>query len=175
MRDKLERIALGGGCFWCTEAVLDTLEGIAKVTPGYSGGTTLNPSYEDVCKGNTGHAEVVLVEYDPEQVSLEELLDVFFAMHDPTSLNRQGNDTGTQYRSIVLYGSEDQKATIDRFIDEISKTHDQPIVTEVRRLESFYPAEEYHQGYYEKNPHQPYCQIVISPKVEKIRNKPGRT
>lgn len=175
MKDKPERIALGGGCFWCTEAVLDNVKGVIKVTPGYAGGTTVNPRYEDVCNGNTGHAEVVLVEYDPGQVSLEDLLDVFFAMHDPTSLNRQGNDTGTQYRSIVLYDSERQKARIDNFMDEISRNHDKPVVTEVKPLDSFYPAEEYHRRYYEKDPRQPYCQIVISPKVEKIRKKLGRT
>ena len=175
MNDKPARIALGGGCFWCTEAVLDNMQGVIKVTPGYAGGTTASPSYEDVCKGITGHAEVVLVEYDPGQVSLEQLLDVFFTMHDPTTLNRQGNDTGTQYRSIVLYDSEDQKAETDRFMDEISKNYDKPLVTEVKPLESFYPAEEYHRRYYEKNPRQPYCQVVISPKVEKIRKKLGIT
>jgi peptide-methionine (S)-S-oxide reductase len=175
MNDKPERIALGGGCFWCTEAVLDNMQGVIKVTPGYAGGTTANPGYEDVCKGITGHAEVVLVEYDPGQVSLEQLLDVFFTMHDPTTLNKQGNDTGTQYRSIVLYDSEDQKAETEMFMDEISKNYDNPLVTEVKPLESFYAAEEYHRRYYEKNPRQPYCQIVISPKVEKIRKKLGRT
>jgi peptide-methionine (S)-S-oxide reductase len=175
MKDEPERIALGGGCFWCTEAVLKKLPGVVSVTPGYAGGTTLDPSYEDVCKGTTGHAEVVLVEYDPEQVSLEELLDVFFVTHDPTSLNRQGNDIGSQYRSVILFASEDQKARIDSFVDEISKNYDKPVVTEVRPLESFYPAEDYHHGYFEKNPRQPYCQIVISPKVAKIRNKLGMT
>ncbi|MBK5093852.1 MAG: peptide-methionine (S)-S-oxide reductase MsrA [Actinobacteria bacterium] len=174
MKGKLERIALGGGCFWCTEAALNEVKGVIKATPGYSGGTAVDPSYEEVCTGNTGHAEVVLIEFDPEQVSLEGLLDVFFAMHDPTSLNRQGNDAGTQYRSIVLYGSEDQKTKIDRFIGETSKNYDKPVVTEVRPLESFYPAEEYHLRYYEKNPRQPYCQFVISPKVDKIRKKLGR-
>jgi methionine-S-sulfoxide reductase len=174
VNDKLEMIALGGGCFWCTEAVLQNVEGVAKITPGYAGGMTVDPSYEEVCTGNTGHAEVVLVEYDPELLSLEKLLDIFFSMHDPTSLNKQGGDTGTQYRSVILYASEEQKAGIDQFISEISKAHDKPIVTEVRPLESFYPAEEYHQAYYDRNPRQPYCQFVISPKVEKIRNKLGQ-
>jgi peptide-methionine (S)-S-oxide reductase len=173
MKSEPERIALGGGCFWCTEAVLDNVRGVLKVTPGYAGGTKVNPSYEDVLMGDSRHAEVVLVEYDPTQVSLEEILDVFFAMHDPTSVNRQGHDIGSQYRSIILYGSDDQKATVDGFIDEISKAYDKPVVTEVEPLDSFYPAEEYHRGYYEKNPHQPYCRIVISPKVEKIRKKLG--
>jgi peptide-methionine (S)-S-oxide reductase len=171
MKNKVERIALGGGCFWCTEAVFDLIEGVKKVTPGYAGGTTENPGYEQVCGGRTGHAEVVLVEYVPEEVSLEKLLEMFFASHDPTTPNRQGNDIGTQYRSIVLYTSEDQKARVEQFIDGISSDYGQPIVTEVKALEKFYPAEEHHQRYFEKNPHQGYCRMVISPKVDKIKKR----
>ncbi len=171
MQNKVEKFALGGGCFWCTEAVFDLLKGVKKVTPGYAGGTTVEPSYEQVCGGTTGHAEVVLVEYDPEEVSMEKLLEVFFDSHDPTTPNRQGNDIGTQYRSIILYTSEDQKARVDEFIDRIAGKYSQPVVTEVKALEKFYPAEDYHQRYFEKNPHQGYCQLVISPKVEKIRKK----
>jgi peptide-methionine (S)-S-oxide reductase len=175
MMSKLEKIVLGGGCFWCTEAVLDNLPGVTKITPGYSGGITNNPSYDEVCTGRTGHAEVVMVEYDPVQVSLEELLDLFFATHDPTTPNRQGGDIGTQYRSIILYTSEEQKAAIQSFIDGIRKDYESPIVTEVKPLEAFYPAEDYHQSYYDKNPRQPYCQLVISPKVKKAKQKTGRT
>lgn len=171
MQNKVEKIALGGGCFWCTEAVFDLLKGVKKVTPGYAGGTATEPSYEQVCGGTTGHAEVVLVEYNPEEVSLENLLEIFFDSHDPTTPNRQGNDIGTQYRSIILYTSEDQKARVDEFIDRIAGEYSQPVVTEVKALEKFYPAEDYHQRYFEKNPHQGYCQLVISPKVEKIRKK----
>ena len=173
MQSKLERIALGGGCFWCTEAGFKNIRGVVKVTAGYAGGTTANPTYEAVSRGNTGHAEVVLVEYDPEPVALEELLDVFFSMHDPATPNRQGNDNGTQYRSIILYTSEGQKAGIDEFLDCFRQDHDGPVVTQVEPLERFHPAEDYHQDYYERNPRQPYCRVVIAPKVEKNRNRPG--
>jgi peptide-methionine (S)-S-oxide reductase len=173
MQKKLENIALGGGCFWCTEAVFDLLAGVKKVTPGYAGGTTAEPSYEQVCGGRTGHAEVVLVEYDPQEVSLEKLLEIFFASHDPTTLNRQGNDVGTQYRSIILYTSEEQKALIEAFIEGIADEYGQPIVTEVKALDRFYQAEDYHQRYFEKNPHQGYCQLVVAPKVKKIKKLVG--
>lgn len=166
-----ETIVLGGGCFWCTEALLNTLEGVYRATPGYAGGHTQDPTYRQVCHGGTGHAEVVEVEYEPEVLSLEDLLEVFFATHDPTSLNRQGADVGTQYRSIVLYDSPQQKESVDRVIARLAKDYDRPIVTEVKELERFYPAEDYHQRYYEKNPRQPYCRAVISPKLAKLRKK----
>lgn len=174
MQDNLERIALAGGCFWCTEAVLGMLDGVVKATPGYAGGTTEDPTYEEVCAGNTGHAEVVLAEYDPGRVSLEDILDVFFASHDPTTPNRQGNDIGTQYRSIILYDSEDQRVAVERFIEGISGEYKEPLVTEVKPLGAFHPAEEHHRLYYEKNPQQPYCRLVVSPKVKKIEKKLGR-
>lgn len=163
-----ERIVLGGGCFWCTEAVFDLVEGVTETISGYAGGTTADPSYEEVCGGDTGHAEVVSVTYDPGRVSLEELLEVFFISHDPTTLNRQGADVGTQYRSIILYTSEDQKARIDAFIDEAGDDYGDSIVTVVEESGEFFPAEDYHQDYYEKNPDAPYCAAVISPKLEKV-------
>lgn len=168
-----ESIVLGGGCFWCIEAVMETVEGVTKADSGYAGGTTVDPGYGEVCGGDTGHAEVVSVEYDPDRVSLEKLLDVFFAAHDPTSLDRQGNDTGSQYRSIILYDSEDQEAIIEEFVARARAAYDEPVVTEVERLEKFYPAEEYHQDYYERNPEAPYCESVISPKVDKAKEVPG--
>jgi methionine-S-sulfoxide reductase len=173
MHNKVEKIALGGGCFWCTEAVFDLLEGIKKVTPGYAGGTADNPSYRQVCGGRTGHAEVVLVEFDPEEVSLQKVLVVFFASHDPTTPDRQGNDVGTQYRSIILYTSEDQKAQVEEFLSGIAGEYSRPVVTEVKALEKFHPAEEHHRRYFEKNPDQGYCKLVISPKVKKVKKALG--
>jgi len=173
MQSKPEQIVLGGGCFWCTEAVFRMVEGVKGVTPGYAGGTTDNPTYEAVCRGDTGHAEVISIEYDPGRASLEKLLDIFFTSHDPTSLNRQGNDIGTQYRSIILYTTAEQKVQCEEFIDSIRGRFDKPIVTEIEELERFYPAETYHERYYERNSHQPYCKFVISPKVEKARKKLG--
>jgi len=164
-----EKVVLGGGCFWCVEAVFDGVEGVVEATSGYAGGTTVNPSYEEVCSENTGHAEVVSVEYDPREVSLEELLDIFFTAHDPTSKDWQGNDVGTQYRSVILYKSEDQKAVVETYIDEAGGDYEQSIVTEVAKLDSFFPADDYHQNYYENNPDKPYCQAVIAPKVEKAK------
>lgn len=164
-----EKVVMGGGCFWCIEAVFDGVEGVIEATSGYAGGTTVSPGYEEVCSGNTGHAEVVSVEYDPKKVSLEELLDIFFAVHDPTMKGRQGNDVGTQYRSVILYGSEDQKALIEAYVDEAGGDYKKPIVTEVAKLDSFFPAEDYHQNYYENNPDKAYCQAVIAPKVEKAK------
>ncbi len=165
----MEKIVLGGGCFWCTEAVFAEMPGVLSVTPGYAGGTALNPTYEDVCGGQTGHAEVVQVEYDPGTVSLEEILEFFFATHDPTSLNKQGADVGTQYRSAILYTGMAQKEAVERFIEKAAGEYQRPIVTEVRELDMFYPAEEYHHRYYERNPDRAYCRAVISPKVEKAR------
>ncbi|MHB8894282.1 MAG: peptide-methionine (S)-S-oxide reductase MsrA [Candidatus Geothermincolia bacterium] len=169
MASRNETIVLGGGCFWCTEACFALMDGVIATTPGYAGGTTDNPTYEQVCRGKTGHAEVVSVEFDPARVTLDEILEISFASHDPTSLNRQGADVGTQYRSIILYSSQEQKASVNDFIVELQKEYARPIVTQVEALEKFYPAEEYHQNYYARNPGQGYCQVVISPKVKKSR------
>lgn len=171
MQDKHEQIVLGGGCFWCTEAVFDLVEGVISAAPGYAGGWANDPGYDEVCRGNTGHAEVVSVEYDPELVSLEKLLDIFFASHDPTTLNRQGTDTGTQYRSIILHASEEQKTKVVAYLEKLKGDYNKPVVTEVGALERFYPAEEYHRRYFEKNPGQGYCRAVVAPKVDKIKKK----
>jgi peptide methionine sulfoxide reductase msrA/msrB len=168
-----DTIVLGGGCFWCTEAVFSLLNGILRVMPGYAGGTAANPTYELVCEGNTGHAEVVKVEFFPEILPLARLLELFLAMHDPTSLNRQGSDEGTQYRSIILCTSKKQVASVKRYLKKAQAEYDRPIVTEVELLDKFYPAEEYHLRYFEKNPHVPYCTFVISPKVAKIKKEFG--
>jgi methionine-S-sulfoxide reductase len=170
-KESIQSIVLGGGCFWCIEAVLLMVEGVTDATSGYAGGATADPTYAHVCRGNTGHAEVVKVNFDPDRVTLEKILDVFFAAHDPTSLNRQGGDSGTQYRSIVLYGSEEQGERVQRFIEGIASDYSRPLVTEVKELGRFYPAEGYHQRYFEKNPRQGYCQMVVAPKVEKIKSK----
>jgi len=165
-----EVIVFGGGCFWCTDAVFERIEGVTDVIPGYSGGDVINPSYREVCTGNTGHAEVVEVTYDDEVVKLETLLKVFFTTHDPTTLNRQGADVGTQYRSAIFYSNEKQKAIVENVIGEleVNKVFNDPIVTEVKPLENFYQAEDYHDGYFEANKQQPYCRIVIQPKIEKL-------
>lgn len=173
MSNRHQDIVLGGGCFWCMEAVFNTLKGIIKATPGYAGGIIMNPNYKEVCGGGTGHAEVVSVEYDPAEISLEDILEVFFLTHDPTSLNQQGADIGTQYRSIILYTSEEQKERVEAFIDGIKKNYDKPVVAEVKPLERFYPAEEYHRRYYERNKNLPYCRLIISPKLEKLRKEAG--
>ena len=171
--NKLESAAFGGGCFWCTEAVFSMLNGVMRVTPGYAGGSTENPTYEKVSSGVTGHAEVLLVEYDPLAISFEKLLDVFFDSHDPTSINRQGNDVGTQYRSALLYTSEDQRIAAENHIKKLtdSKKYSQPIVTELAELKAFYPAEEYHKDYYAEHPNEGYSKAVTRPKVEKIKEK----
>ncbi|MBI4520161.1 MAG: peptide-methionine (S)-S-oxide reductase MsrA [Gemmatimonadetes bacterium] len=168
-----EVATLGGGCFWCLEAVFDGLRGVEKVMSGYSGGHAPNPLYRQVCTGNTGHAEVVQVTFDPALISFRELLEVFFATHDPTTLNRQGGDVGTQYRSAIFYHSPEQKATAERVIAELEreKVWDGSIVTEVTPFREFYPAEEYHHRYFERNPGQAYCQVVIAPKVAKFRKQ----
>ena len=170
---KLQSLVLGGGCFWCTEAVFERLKGVVAVMPGYAGGKIEHPTYEQVCSGRTGHAEVVQVEYDPKVVSFEDLLTVFFATHDPTTLNRQGHDTGTQYRSVILYADEAQQQAAEAFIKELTKSRQFPqsIVTEVSPLGTFYEAEGYHREYYRRNEGQPYCQFVISPKVGKLQQK----
>lgn len=163
----------GGGCFWCTEAIFRMLRGVISVTPGYAGGTLPNPTYEQVYSGETGHAEVIKIEYDPLQISYNDLLTVFFATHDPTTPNRQGNDIGTQYRSIILYTNEEQKSVAQQFIQHInaSSPNGQPIVTEVKPFDRFYEAEDYHKNYYAQNTAQPYCKIIINPKLEKVQKK----
>ena len=168
-----ELATLGGGCFWCLEAVFKDLKGVESVVSGYAGGQVANPTYEQVCGGCTGHAEVVQITYDPAVVSYRDLLDVFFTIHDPTTPDQQGADIGPQYRSIILYHSPEQKADAERSIAEQGETGvwDAPIVTEVVPLETFYPGEEYHQDYYERNPRQRYCQVVIAPKVAKFRKQ----
>ena len=171
MAEKSESIAFGGGCFWCTEAVFKMIKGVLKTTPGYAGGKTENPTYKEVCTGSTGHAEVLLMEYDPEMIRLAVLLNVFFDMHDPTSLNKQGSDVGNQYRSIILYTNDGQRKIIEEKINEIRSNFDKPIVTEVKRLDKFYEAEDYHRDYYAKNPLNPYCTIVIGSKIHRIKKK----
>jgi peptide-methionine (S)-S-oxide reductase len=173
MVNETEKVAFGGGCFWCTEAVFLELKGVVAVTPGYAGGKTENPTYEQVSTGKTGHAEVVLVEYDPQIISFQKLLEVFFESHDPTSLNRQGNDVGTQYRSIVLYSNQSQFQEAKNYIKKLtdSKKYSKPIVTELIPLEKFYPAEEYHQKYFARHPEESYSAYVIKPKVEKVRER----
>ena len=164
---------LAGGCFWCLEAVYNELRGVESVVSGYAGGHDLSPTYEAVCSGTTGHAEVVQIAYDPDMVSFRELLEVFFTIHDPTTLNRQGNDVGTQYRSAVYFHDEDQRLIAEEVIEEmtVAEVWDDPIVTEITALDMFFEAEEYHQRYFEKNPFQPYCFVVVRPKVSKFRKK----
>jgi len=171
MGKELEKATLGGGCFWCTEAVYLELKGVVDVKPGYSGGHVKNPSYKEVCNETTGHAEVVQITFDPEVVSYSEILEVFFVTHDPTTLNRQGNDVGTQYRSAIFYHSEAQKQTAKKVIEllEQEKAYKNSIVTEVTEFKAFYPAEDYHINYFARNKNQPYCQYVVAPKVEKFR------
>lgn len=162
---------LGGGCFWCLEAVFAGLNGVLSVESGYTGGSKANPTYEEVCSGRTGHAEVVRVAFDPLAVSYRDILDVFFVIHDPTTLNRQGNDVGTQYRSAIYYHSPEQKAVAEQVIAELNRSGPwkDPIVTEVAPAGMYYPAEDYHREYFSRNPYQPYCQFVVAPKVAKFR------
>jgi peptide-methionine (S)-S-oxide reductase len=166
-----EVATLGGGCFWCLEPLFDELTGVEGVVSGYAGGHVPKPTYEQVCGGGTGHAEVVQVTFDPSVVSFADLLRVFFSVHDPTTLNRQGADVGTQYRSVVLYHSPEQKQVAEQVVDEVNKAGiwSRPIVTQIAPLETFYPAEDYHQRYFELNPGQGYCRVVIEPKVAKFR------
>jgi peptide methionine sulfoxide reductase msrA/msrB len=166
-----ESIVLGGGCFWCTEAVFQEVDGVKKVVSGYSNGQKPSPTYEQVCTGNTGHAEVVKVTYDPKVVSLEDIIEIHLTTHNPTTLNRQGADVGTQYRSAIYYNNEEEKAVIDRVTASVQASFDQPIVTEIQPLESFYPAEGYHQNYFRNNPGNGYCAAVINPKLAKFRAK----
>ncbi len=171
MQKRNEVIVFGEGCFWCTEAIFQNLKGVISVTSGYAGGTTKNPGYAEVCDGQTGHAEVARIEFDPSQISFKNLLTVFFATHDPTTLNRQGNDIGTQYRSTILYTTLEQKTESEKFIEELNKGDDKKVVTEVKPLEEFYPAEDYHKEYFKNNPDKAYCQLVINPKIEKLQEK----
>jgi peptide-methionine (S)-S-oxide reductase len=166
-------VTIGGGCFWCLEPLFDDLVGVEKVEVGYSGGSGKNPTYQQVCAGTTGHAEVVQITFDPQVISLGEILQIFFTVHDPTTLNRQGADVGTQYRSIVLYRDDEQKETAEQVVREIeaAKIWDAPIVTQIVQLQAFYKAEDYHQGYFEANPRAAYCQAVIAPKVVKFRKR----
>src|SRR5690349_6123732 len=169
--NKTETATLGGGCFWCTEAIFQMLPGVKSVASGFAGGTTENPTYKEVCTGKTGHAEVIQVEYDPKAVSYEKILETFWEAHDPTTLNRQGADSGTQYRSIILYHSEAQRIAAEKSKAEAQKHFKQPIVTEIVPLKKFYAAEAYHQNYFRTNPGNPYCRMVIQPKVEKFEKK----
>ncbi len=164
----MKEIILGGGCFWCIEAVFRRVKGVKEAVSGYAGGERPNPTYQQVCSGATGHAEVVRVVYDENEITLDELLDIFFAIHDPTTLNRQGADVGTQYRSVVYYADEEEKQKIEAAIQRAQKEYDAPIVTEVSPKPEFYEAEAYHQNYYDQNPMQGYCQVVIKPKVQKF-------
>jgi peptide-methionine (S)-S-oxide reductase len=171
MNTNLQTATLAGGCFWCLEAVYDDIRGVQSVESGYAGGHVDNPTYRAVCSGDTGHAEVVQIHFDPNVVSYRDLLNVFFAIHDPTTLNRQGADIGTQYRSAIFYHDDEQKKVAEEVIGEVNarKIWDRPIVTEVTKLDKFYMAEDYHQEYFARNPYQPYCQVVVAPKVSKFR------
>jgi len=168
---KTETATFAGGCFWCVEAIYEKLDGVISVTSGYSGGDVVNPTYEQVCTGNTGHAEAAQIVFNPAKISYKDLLEVFWKTHDPTTLNRQGNDIGTQYRSAIFYENKKQKEIAEKYKSKLDKSDifKNPIVTEIVPLESFYPAENYHQDYYERNKSQPYCQLVITPKVEKFK------
>lgn len=167
---KAEKATFGMGCFWCTEAIFQQLKGVKKVESGYSGGKVANPTYEDVCTGKTGHAEVIQVTYDPAVISYKDLLEVFWKMHDATTLNRQGADVGTQYRSAIFYSNADQKALAEKYKNELNAQNafGKPVVTEIAALKNFYKAEDYHQNYYKRNGSQPYCRIVIKPKMDKL-------
>ena len=168
-----ETATLAAGCFWCVEAVFDDLRGVRDVISGYSGGHKENPTYREVCSETTGHAEVVQIEFDPQEISFKEILQVFFTVHDPTTLNRQGNDIGSSYRSAIFYHSDEQKRVAEEVIKEVTEEgiYDDPIVTEVTAFDKFYPAENYHQEYFANNPTQPYCAAVVAPKVAKFRQK----
>jgi peptide-methionine (S)-S-oxide reductase len=170
---NFETATLGAGCFWCVEAVFDDLKGVEDVISGYSGGHTENPTYQQVCSETTGHAEVAQIKFNPDEISFKEILQVFFAVHNPTTLNRQGNDIGTSYRSAIFYHSDEQKRIAEETIKEVEAegVYDNPIVTEVTPLTKFYPAENYHQEYFANNPNQPYCAAVVAPKVAKFRQK----
>ncbi len=169
----LEVATLAGGCFWCIEAIFREVDGVEQVVSGYTDGTTLNPTYRQVCMGQTGHAEAVQISFNPSRISYREILEIFFSVHDPTTLNRQGADVGTQYRSAIFYHDDRQKAAAEEIVRELDEAHiwKKPIVTQVVPLDTFYPAEEYHQEYFSRNPEKTYCQLVISPKMSKFRKK----
>jgi len=169
----MKQAVFGGGCFWCTEAVFQMLKGVSKVEPGYAGGAMENPSYERVSEGNTGYAEVIRVSYDPSIISYEDLLTVFFGSHDPTTLNRQGNDVGEQYRSVIFYSTDEERGIAETMIDDVQKslTDGSRVVTQILPLEKFYPAEDYHKDYFKTNTSAPYCQLIIEPKVERVRKR----
>ncbi len=173
MESSFEVATLAGGCFWCIEAVFREVEGVENVISGYTGGSTVNPSYQQVCAGETGHAEAVQVTFDSTKISYREILEIFFSIHDPTTLNKQGADSGTQYRSAIFYHDKQQKAVVEDFIEELDKAHvwEKHIVTQIAPLARFYPAEDYHHEYFSKHPEQAYCQMVISPKVNKFRHQ----
>ncbi len=175
MNNELAIATFGNGCFWCTEAIFQQLKGVESVYPGYTGGSVKNPSYREVCTGTTGHAEAIQIKYDPSVISYRELLDIFFYTHDPTTLNRQGNDVGTQYRSAIFYHNNDQKAAAEEIISQLTseKVYDDPIVTEVTAMDVFYMAEDYHKNYYQNNKNQGYCRAVINPKLDKFMKKYG--
>jgi len=168
---QTQTVTLAGGCFWCLEAAYTTIRGVTKVVPGYAGGTKPNPTYEEVSGGATGHAEVVQVSFDSKVITLKEILEIFWAIHDPTTPNRQGSDIGTQYRSMILYESVEQKKAAEDSIKAVAKLWPSPIVTELVPLETFYPAEEYHRNYFERNPSQAYCQVVINSKLKHLREQ----
>ena len=170
---NLETATLGAGCFWCVEAVFDALKGVESVESGYSGGHTENPTYREVCSETTGHAEVAQIKFNPDEISFKEILQVFFTVHDPTTLDRQGNDIGSSYRSAIFYHSDEQKKIAEEVIEEITTEgiYDNPIVTEVTAFDKFFVAEDYHQEYFVNNPNQPYCAAVVAPKVAKFRQK----
>ncbi|MFN3872483.1 MAG: peptide-methionine (S)-S-oxide reductase MsrA [Ignavibacterium sp.] len=169
-QNNLDVATFGSGCFWCTEAIFERVKGVQKVISGYSGGTTENPTYKEVCTGTTGHAECTQIYYDPSVISYDELLEIFWKTHDPTTLNRQGNDIGTQYRSVIFYHNLEQKEKAEYYKKKLEeeKIWDKPIVTEIAEFKKFYPAEDYHQNYYDNNPYQGYCAFVITPKIEKF-------
>ncbi|MFN3693440.1 MAG: peptide-methionine (S)-S-oxide reductase MsrA [Ignavibacterium sp.] len=169
-QNNLDIATFGSGCFWCTEAIFERVKGVQKVISGYSGGTTENPTYKEVCTGTTGHAECTQIYYDPSVISYDELLEIFWKTHDPTTLNRQGNDVGTQYRSVIFYHNLEQKQKAEYYKKKLEeeKIWDKPIVTEIAEFKKFYPAEDYHQNYYDNNPYQGYCAFVITPKIEKF-------
>jgi methionine-S-sulfoxide reductase len=167
--DSLQTAIFGGGCFWCVEVLMQQIKGVLSVEPGYTGGHTLNPTYKDVCSGLTGHAEVVKVVFNPQILDYATLLEIFMTTHDPTTLNRQGGDVGTQYRSVIFFLDNQQKNTAENVLEKLKPYFDQPLVTSLEALTEYYPAEDYHHNYYQQNPEQSYCKIVISPKIQKLR------
>ncbi len=173
MSTTLQKAIFANGCFWCTEAVFSMLKGVSSVKPGYTGGTLAHPTYEQVSNGNTGHAEAIEIEYDPVVISYDDLLSVYFNTHDPTTINRQGNDIGTQYRSAIFYTTDEQKEKAQHLVNELNdrEAYDKPVVTEVKPLDVFYVAEDYHHEYYKNHEGQPYCQLVIAPKLEKLQKR----